>query len=104
MDFEIPYHYVIHSLILAIGTPAMILISIQLIRSLHPGIIKFLSIIGYYSLELYLVHEFVFCEMNVEYSHINHILLFFAAFFISCITAYTLRIVTKMITKMTYKS
>jgi len=104
MDFEIPYHYVIHSLILAIGTPAMILISIQLIRSLHPGIIKFLSIIGYYSLELYLVHEFVFCVMNVKYSHINHILLFFAAFFISCITAYTLRIVTKMITKMTYKS
>jgi peptidoglycan/LPS O-acetylase OafA/YrhL len=104
MDFEVPYHYFIHSLILAIGTPSMILISIQLIRSLPFGIIKFLSIIGNYSLELYLVHEFVFCVMNVEYSHFNHILLFFAAFFISCITAYTLRIVTKMITQMTYKS
>lgn len=104
MDFEIPYHYVIHSLILAIGTPSMILICIQLIRSLHSIFIKLLSIIGDYSLELYLVHEFVFCVMNVKYGHLNHVLLFFAAFFISCITAYTLRIVTEMITKMIYKS
>lgn len=90
-------YHTTHYLILSIGTPSMIMLIILLLRTLPCFMLKFLSYLGSFSLELYLIHEFVFCIMNIELT-INPLILLVSAFSISCFAAYMLNYVKSKIT------
>lgn len=76
------------SLILAFGVPALIQLIIYLLLKTPSAIISFLQLCGNHSLELYLVHEFIFYVIMIRFANSNSLLLLTAGFLLSFILAY----------------
>ena len=73
---------------LALGIPSLILLCVGLLRVLPHTLKHFISFLGNYSLELYLVHEFIFWGLQNNFKQASPWLILPFGFFLSCITAY----------------
>lgn len=83
--------------VLTLGMPALIIIIIYFIK-LSPIILKKLIVMGgKYSLELYLVHEFIFWSLKIYYINVSSWLLLPIAFTLSCLAAYSCKCIVKKI-------
>ena len=71
-----------------IGMPAIIYICLTILKKCSHMVIGVIDFFGLYSLELYLVHEFVFWCLKVNFNNENPFLLHVSSFIISWITAY----------------
>lgn len=74
---------------LLLGMPALLTICISLLKVIPNYIKIILSFLGTYSLELYLVHEFIFWAMKIVFTNANTLLLLVSSFSLSCLVAYT---------------
>ena len=85
-------------LVLAFGTPALIQVIIYVLQRTPSKIMAFLQLCGNHSLELYLVHEFIFYVLKIHYTNCNPWILFTAGFLLSFILAYlSKKAITKII-------
>ncbi len=75
------------SLILAFGIPALILLTIYILQRMPSSIMSFLQLCGKHSLELYLVHEFIFYVLMTNYKNHNPWLLLAVGFLLALILA-----------------
>jgi peptidoglycan/LPS O-acetylase OafA/YrhL len=75
-------------LILAFGTPALIQVTIYVLQRSPSKIMEFLQLCGNHSLELYLVHEFIFYILMIHYVNCNPWILLTVGFLLSFILAY----------------
>ena len=87
-------------LTLLIGMPSLIYLCIIIIRKLPNKAIIVINFFGTYSLELYLVHEFIFWSLKVSYNNTSSFLLLFISFMLSCVTAYTSKLMSKKISQI----
>lgn len=74
---------------LMIGMPALILLLIKALEKTPNKLIKTINFFGHYSLELYLVHEFIFWTLKINFESYNPFLMLFMGGTLSCISAYT---------------
>lgn len=75
-------------LALALGVPALIVINIYVLK-IMPNILKqFIIFLGKYSLELYLVHEFIFWSLIIIFANVSPWLLLPTGILLSCLAAY----------------
>ena len=83
----IPCNQVCIYFALTMGMPALIsFISIVITKTPH-AVTKAINLFGHYSLELYLVHEFIFWSLIVIYNNANPFLMLILGFIISGISA-----------------
>lgn len=83
--------YTYSFLALAFGVPALIIINISILR-ITPLIIKtIIDYFGEYSLELYLVHEFIFGIIKIKFTDVSSYLILPTAILLSCLVAYLCR-------------
>lgn len=88
-EYSIYINQVYQTFALLLGMPALLTICISILK-IFPNYIKiFLSFWGTYSLELYLVHEFIFWTMKIVFVDTNPWILLISSFTLSCISAYT---------------
>lgn len=73
---------------LMIGMPALISLSIITIKKIPNKFQWTINFFGIYSLELYLVHEFIFWSLKVIYDNVNPFILIILGFLLSCLSAY----------------
>lgn len=87
-------------LVLSLGVPSMVSLVIWLVMKLPSALRKPLAIMGQYSLELYLVHEFVFTTLwltfNARYSWTA---LFAVAFVVTALAAFGCKWVTSRLVR-----
>lgn len=83
---------------LAIGIPSLIAICIYFLKILPSFFKQLIEFLGKYSLELYLVHEFIFWVLKIRLNQANPWLLLITGFFLSCIIAYLCKSVTNLLT------
>jgi peptidoglycan/LPS O-acetylase OafA/YrhL len=75
-------------LTLAYGMPALIIINIYFLK-ITPNIVKKCVIFfGEYSLELYLVHEFIFWSLLINFVNVSPWQLLLTGILLSCVAAY----------------
>jgi peptidoglycan/LPS O-acetylase OafA/YrhL len=87
-----PFTYLIHLLFLAVGTLGQIALFVMIIKHLPNPINTTLDFSGRHSLELYLIHEYVFWAFIVILSdHMNPLILMAIAFFFVYFIAYICR-------------
>ena len=85
-------------LALMIGMPALIMLNIKLLINLPTKILLFVNFFGKYSLELYLVHEFIFWILKILYKDICIWILLPVWLCLSCFIAYLCKnIINKII-------
>lgn len=73
---------------LALGMPALIFLIMSILKKI-PSIFQYpFLFLGSYSLELYLVHEFIFWVLKVSFGNGNPWILLPLGFILSCISAY----------------
>ena len=85
------------SLFLTFGIPALIILNIFCFQKIPSAIISFLQLCGKHSLELYLIHEFIFYVLMVNYTNSNPWPLLIIGFLSSFVLAYLSK---KTITKI----
>lgn len=73
---------------LVIGMPALIWLFIISIDKIPSTLSRIINFFGFYSLELYLVHEFIFWSLKIIFDNANPFLLLIMGFFLSCFSAY----------------
>jgi peptidoglycan/LPS O-acetylase OafA/YrhL len=82
-------------LALAYGMPALIIVNIYVLKII-PNILKlFINFLGKYSLELYLVHEFIFWSLKINFDYLSPWLLLPTGILLSCVTAYLCKLAIK---------
>lgn len=77
---------------LALGLPTLLLIIIFLLERLPRTINKGIKFFGHYSLELYLVHEFIFKTLKTTMNNNFPFIILLVSFCISILTAYLCKI------------
>lgn len=82
---------------LTLGMLFFIVFCISILIILPTYIKKFLLFLGTYSLELYLVHEFIFWGMKIVFININPWVLLISSTTLSCLSAYICKNCTKAI-------
>lgn len=82
---------------LTLGMPFLIMACIFILNNIPYPMQKFFSVLGKYSLELYLVHEFIFWTLIIYYKNWNPYLLLILGFLLSFLSAYLCKISTKII-------
>ncbi len=87
-DDSIIYFHFFTNILLILGIPSLVLLAIQLIKYLPNSIKRILDFLGTYSLELYLVHEFIFWTIKVYYNDYNPWILLPISILLSCAAAY----------------
>jgi peptidoglycan/LPS O-acetylase OafA/YrhL len=75
-------------LALAYGMPTLIIVNILLLGILPITLKKHIFFMGKYSLELYLVHEFIFWSMKIIFVNVSPWILLPTGILLSCIVAY----------------
>lgn len=83
---------------LAIGMPSLIFITIFFLQYTPQVLKAIFSFFGTYSLEIYLVHGFIFWALKIIYACISPWLLMPIAFILTCLSAYFCK---KIVDKMT---
>lgn len=83
--------------LLTLGMPFLIMTCISVLKAIPYSMQKFLSFVGNYSLELYLVHEFIFWALIIYCNNWIPSLLFISGFLLSFLSAYLCRLCTNMI-------
>ena len=83
---------------LAIGMPSLIFITIFFLQYTPQVLKPIFSFFGTYSLEIYLVHGFIFWALKIIYACISPWLLMPIAFILTCLSAYFCK---KIVDKMT---
>lgn len=79
----------LRNLFIAVGTAFMVYICIFMLEKLNKTAYRLLTSFGIVSLELYLIHEFVFRTINLELNgSVNNLILLSLAFAISLIVAF----------------
>lgn len=73
---------------LAFGIPALIIVNIYVLKIMPNSMKRCISFLGEYSLELYLVHEFIFWSLKVIFINACPWLLLPAGILLSCLAAY----------------
>ena len=86
----------------AFGMPALIYLLLRIVRMTPTVILQSLNFMGAYSLEIYLVHEFIFWVLQVVYINGNPCFLLPLSFLLSCFSAYLCKRVTTLL--MSYSS
>lgn len=81
-------------LTLAYGVPALIIANIYFLKILPDILKQFVIFTGKYSLELYLVHEFIFWCLKIIFINGNPWLLLATGFFLSYMPAYLCKFLT----------
>jgi peptidoglycan/LPS O-acetylase OafA/YrhL len=84
-------------LALAYGVPALIVVNIYVLMIMPSIIKKCLVFLGEYSLELYLVHEFIFWSLKINFVDVSPLLLLPAGILLSCLVAYLCKLIIKKI-------
>lgn len=87
---------------LAFGMPALIYLLLRIVRMAPTAILQSLKFMGAYSLEIYLVHEFIFWVLHVVYIDGNPCFFLPFSFLLSCFSAYLCKRVTVFL--MSYSS
>ena len=82
---------------LMIGMPALILLCTTIIKKLPIKLFLSLSFLGIHSLELYLVHEFIFWSLKVNFDETNPYLMLLLWFILSCFSAYICKSIVERI-------
>jgi len=80
--------------LLMMGMPALIYLCVSLLSFLPDKLIKAIDFFGKYSLELYLVHEFIFWTMIIKCDSGNPYFMLVIGFVLSCLTAYLCKYLT----------
>lgn len=75
-------------LALAFGVPALIVVNIYVLKIMPNIVEQFFIFLGKYSLELYLVHEFIFWSLIVTFVNVSPWLLLPTGILLSCLAAY----------------
>ena len=84
-----PFNNTTYSLLaLAFGLPALVAINILIIKISPPILKRFINFMGRHSLELYLVHEFIFWSMKINFDDSYPLLLLVIGLLISCLIAH----------------
>lgn len=83
-------------ILLAFGMPALIYLLLRIVRVTPKALLQPLNFMGAYSLEIYLVHEFIFWVLQVVYINGNPCFLIPLSFLLSCFSAYLCKRVTIM--------
>ena len=83
-----PFLQVCIMITLAIGMPSLVLITIFFLRHIPLALKEIFIFLGTYSLEIYLVHGFIFWAMKIKYEGISSWILMPIAFTITCLSAY----------------
>ena len=83
--------------LLTLGMPFLIVACIYLLKNIPYSMQKLLAFLGKYSLELYLVHEFIFLALIIYFKNRNPSLLLIIGFLLSFFSAYLCRILTNII-------
>ena len=95
--FSLYGHQAYSFIALTLGMPALIFINICFLKSL-PNILKKCTLFfGSYSLELYLVHEFIFWSLKINYIDVCPWLLLPTGILLSCLIAFLCKLITKKI-------
>lgn len=84
-------------LTLAYGVPALIIANIYFLKILPDILKQFVIFTGKYSLELYLVHEFIFWCLKIIFINGNPWLLLATGFLLSYMAAYLCKFLTNII-------
>ena len=82
---------------LTVGMPFLIMACISVLKTIPNSMQRFLSFLGSCSLELYLVHEFIFWALIINCNNWNPSLLLILGFLLSLFSAYLCRLCTSMI-------
>ena len=82
---------------LTFGMPTLIMINILFIKILKKKKKKCIHFFGAYSLELYLVHEFIFWTLKIIFVDTNPWILIVSSFTLSCLSAYTCKKCIKLL-------
>lgn len=83
---------------LMLGMPSLITLSTSFLKKLPNRLIQTFNFFGTYSLELYLVHEFVFWILIILFNDVNPFLLLSVGFIFSCISAYICKTLVQKVT------
>ena len=86
MDY--PFLMVLQIFSLILGVPALIMICCHLFMKLPDAMLRPIIFLGTYSLELYLVHEFIFWSIIINFAEYNSLLLLVTALLLSVLSAY----------------
>lgn len=73
---------------LMIGMPALISLCTFFIENIHNKPMRVINFFGIYSLELYLVHEFIHWILKVNFVEVNPFIMLIWWFLLSCFSAY----------------
>ena len=85
------------NLCLILGMPALILLCIMMLNITPRLLHKAFVFLGEHSLELYLVHEFIFWSIKISFEDANPYCLLVLSFMLSCMAAYCVKQVTNKI-------
>ncbi len=96
MDLSInPQIYV--DILLILGMPALVLLNVKILAASPNTIKHLLEFFGSYSLELYLVHEFIFWSIKISYNNTSAAILLLISFLLTCISAFLCNKLSKKI-------
>lgn len=82
---------------LTLGMPALIITNICFLYNLPNIVKKCILFFGTYSLELYLVHEFIFWSIKINFIDVSPWLLLPTCIILSCLAAYLCKLIIKTI-------
>jgi len=95
-NYSIYINQAYQSFTLLLGMPAILFLCISILDVIPNYLKSFLSFLGTYSLELYLVHEFIFWTMKIIFVNTNPWILLASSFTLSCLSAYAIKKCTKL--------
>ena len=82
---------------LMVGMPALITLCITFLKNLPKVLIQIINFFGTYSLELYLVHEFIFWTLIIYYKDVNSLIMIILSFILACFSAFLCKTIVKNI-------
>ena len=95
--FSFHVHQAYIYIALTLGMPSLIMVNISFLKIL-PDIFKTcITFFGICSLELYLVHEFIFWSLKINFVDVNPWLLLPSSILLSCLAAYICKFTIKKI-------
>jgi len=77
--------------------PALMLLCIVMLNVAPKPLYRAFEFLGDHSLELYLVHEFIFWSIKIGFESVNPYCLLVLGFVLSCVAAYCSKLVTNKI-------
>lgn len=95
--FSIRGHQAYIYIALTLGMPSLIMINICFLKTIPNKLKTCIHLLGLYSLELYLVHEFIFWSLKINFTETNPYLLLPTSILLSCLAAYLCKLSIKNI-------